>query len=127
MCCRFLFLLELCIQLSSLLILRFYFVFLYGEDEYIKSKVSGLYTAQLRCAEPHTPCAENNQQLHNFVVQSHRELLILDCNSNRVQEITLDCNSNRAAQLRCAELQWTVNSRLRKQCTTSLCRVTMNC
>ena len=49
----------------------------------------------LRCAEPHTPCAENNQQLHNFVVQTYNELLILDCVSNRVQEITLDCASNR--------------------------------
>ena len=54
-------------------------------------------------------------KLHNFVVQSYRELLTLDCAST--------------AQLRCAEFPGTANSRLRKQssCTTSLCRVPMNC
>gem|GEM_PF-4231076 len=44
-------------------------------------------TAQLRCTEPHTPCAE----LHT----SYAEMVL--------------------------------DSRLHKHCTTSLCRLTMNC
>ena len=42
-------------------------------------------------------------ELHNFVVQSYNELLILDCASNRVQEIILDCASNRVRKQSSAE------------------------
>jgi len=89
-------------------------------------------TAQLRCAELPEIAKQSSAQaieLYNFVVQSYRKLLILDCEaiecaSNQAAQLrcaephTLDCEaiecaSNQAAQLRCAELPETVNSRLR--------------